>query len=508
MAAHVPARLLRTAGDDRLVALVRSGSEPAFEAIYDRHHRKILSFCRHLVGNQQEAEDAVQQTFLSAYRGLLRSDKVIILRPWLYTIARNQCVNAMRARRERTVAEPDDHLPAPDGLTDQVQRREDLRELLVDLQRLPEEQRSALVLSELDDLSHEEIGAVVGVRRDKVKALVFQAREALAGARDARAIPCGDIREQIATARGGALRRAPLRRHIAACDGCRGFRDEVSRQRRAMAAVLPVVPSAALKAGSLPWLAGGGGAAGGGAVAGGAAAVGGGSAAASGGGAAGFASVTALAGSSAAKVLAIGAVAIAGTAGGVVGVKELRAKDTPPSTAQAPSTAGARTPSANASPTGLATTPPQSTSSQGVTPERRAGKGGNTDLARERARAKRRRERAKRAKGERGRSENAPGQIAPADEDGNGSAKRGGSNAGGNGGSNAGGNGNGNGSTQRGGSNAGGNGNGNGSPASRPAPAATPPVPAPTTGGGNTNSNGNGAVNGGGAKANGTGATD
>src|SRR5215207_99326 len=423
MAAHVPARLLRTAGDDRLVALVRSGSEPAFEAIYDRHHRKILSFCRHLVGNQQEAEDAVQQTFLSAYRGLLRSDKVIILRPWLYTIARNQCVNAMRARRERTVAEPDDHLPAPDGLTDQVQRREDLRELLVDLQRLPEEQRSALVLSELDDLSHEEIGAVVGVRRDKVKALVFQAREALAGARDARAIPCGDIREQIATARGGALRRAPLRRHIAA----------------------------------------------------------------SGGGAAGFASVTALAGSSAAKVLAIGAVAIAGTAGGVVGVKELRAKDTPPSTAQAPSTAGARTPSANASPTGLATTPPQSTSSQGVTPERRAGKGGNSDLARERARAKRRRERAKRAKGERGRSENAPGQIAPADEDGNGSAKRGGSNAGGNGGSNAGGNGNGNGSTQRGGSNAGGNGNGNGSPASRPAPAATPPAPAATTGGGNTN---------------------
>src|SRR5215207_4749533 len=370
MAAHVPARLLRTAGDDRLVALVRSGSEPAFEAIYDRHHRKILSFCRHLVGNQQEAEDAVQQTFLSAYRGLLRSDKVIILRPWLYTIARNQCVNAMRARRERTVAEPDDHLPAPDGLTDQVQRREDLRELLVDLQRLPEEQRSALVLSELDDLSHEEIGAVVGVRRDKVKALVFQAREALAGARDARAIPCGDFREQIATARGGALRRAPLRRHIAACDGCRGFRDEVSRQRRAMAAVLPVVPSAALKAGSLPWLAGGGGAAGGGAVAGGAAAVGGGSAAASGGGAAGFASVTALAGSSAAKVLAIGAVAIAGTAGGVVGVKELRANDTP-SKAQAPSSqAGVRTPSANASPPGLATTPPQSPSSQGITPVR------------------------------------------------------------------------------------------------------------------------------------------
>src|SRR3954453_6010900 len=94
---HVPAHFLRTASDARLVALVRDGSEPAFEAIFDRHHRPILSFCRHLVGSRQEAEDAVQQTFLAAYRGLLRSDDPIALRPWLYTIARNNCVSALRA---------------------------------------------------------------------------------------------------------------------------------------------------------------------------------------------------------------------------------------------------------------------------------------------------------------------------------------------------------------------------------------------------------------------------
>ena len=65
---RVPARLLRLASDDRLVELARGGSEAAFEIVYDRHHRGILAFCRHMVGNQEEAEDAVQHTFMAAYR--------------------------------------------------------------------------------------------------------------------------------------------------------------------------------------------------------------------------------------------------------------------------------------------------------------------------------------------------------------------------------------------------------------------------------------------------------
>ena len=79
------------------------------------------------------------------------------------------------------------------------------------------------MLSELGDLSHDEIAEVLGVRRDKVKALVFQARESLAGWRAARETPCAEIREQLATLRGGALRRATLRRHLARCPGCRAF---------------------------------------------------------------------------------------------------------------------------------------------------------------------------------------------------------------------------------------------------------------------------------------------
>src|ERR1044071_805599 len=97
---RVPTRLLRLASDERLVERVRGGSEAAFEAIFDRHHRGILGFCRHMLGSVEEAEDAVQHTFRAAYRELVRpGDRAIQLRPWLYTIARNRCITILRGRR-------------------------------------------------------------------------------------------------------------------------------------------------------------------------------------------------------------------------------------------------------------------------------------------------------------------------------------------------------------------------------------------------------------------------
>src|SRR5690606_21972540 len=87
---------------------------------------------------------------------------------------------------------------------------------------------------------------VLAVPRQKVKALVYQARSALIAQREARDTPCEEIREQLATATGGVLRRGPLRRHLRACDGCREFRAAVAGQRVAVGALLPVAPSAAL----------------------------------------------------------------------------------------------------------------------------------------------------------------------------------------------------------------------------------------------------------------------
>jgi RNA polymerase sigma factor (sigma-70 family) len=253
-----------------LVEGVRGGSEAAFEALFDRYHRGVLGFCRHILGSVEEAEDAVQHTFLSAYRELAGSDKQVVLRPWLYTIARNRCLTMLRGRVRQSGAElvvpPTEHLAAA------VERRHDLRDLLRDVAGLPEEQRSALVLSEIGDMAHDEIADVLGCRRDKVKALVFQARSSLIASREARETPCAEIREQLANLRGGSLRRNELRRHVSECAGCREFRDEVRAQRRDLAVVLPVAPTIGLKSGVIgaalgssaaaPVVAGGGAASG------------------------------------------------------------------------------------------------------------------------------------------------------------------------------------------------------------------------------------------------------
>src|SRR5918992_5441867 len=149
-----PVRMHRFASDEHLVDRVRSGSSSAFEALFDRHHRPLLAFCRHMLGSAADAEDAVQHTFMAAYADLMRSDKPIALRPWLYSIARHRCVSMLRARRERPVAE----LPEPevDHLAAEVYTREELRATLSDIAYLPEDQRAALILAELGDASHAE----------------------------------------------------------------------------------------------------------------------------------------------------------------------------------------------------------------------------------------------------------------------------------------------------------------------------------------------------------------
>jgi RNA polymerase sigma factor (sigma-70 family) len=245
----VSARLLRVASDEKLVAAVRQGSQPAFEVVFDRHNRGILSFCRHMLGSREEAEDALQHTFMAAYKALVESDKDIQLKAWLYTIARNRCLSILRARREQP--SDDIEIASVDGLGAEVQRKVELQDLLRDLSELPEDQRAALVLSELGDLGHDEIGRVLDVPKDKVKALVFQARSSLQQSRDARETSCEEIQEMLATLSGGALRRTTLRRHVKDCGACQAFEAEVKRQRRAMAALLPVIPTIGLKENAL-----------------------------------------------------------------------------------------------------------------------------------------------------------------------------------------------------------------------------------------------------------------
>jgi RNA polymerase sigma factor (sigma-70 family) len=337
-------RLLGLASDELLVRRVRGGSEAAFATLYERHYRKLLSFCRHMLGSAEEAEDAVQQTFFNAHQDMLRDEKELHVRPWLYRIARNLCISALRARRyDLELGETE---PSLVGLSEQVANRRELRDLLRDLAGLPVEQREALVLAELHGNSHAEVAEIIGCDREKVKSLVFQARSSLIKSREAREVSCEEIRRQLSVLRGGSLRRGVIRRHLRECEGCRRFGQEVKRQRHALALVLPVIPSATLKLGAASAAAAvgiKGAAAGGSAVAGGAVAGGGGAAAGTavaGGGAAGGAlsgSLAAVAGKLGMPLLVVkGAAATAAVtivaAGGTVGVKathEIVADDPP-----------------------------------------------------------------------------------------------------------------------------------------------------------------------------------
>jgi RNA polymerase sigma factor (sigma-70 family) len=259
-------RLLALAHDERLVDQIRRGDELAFEVAFERHSPAILSFCRHMLGSREEAEDAVQQAFASAYHDLGRDDRAINLKPWLFAIARNRCLSMLRARREHTAGERE---IATAGLAEQVERRGELRDLLHDLDDLPEQQRAALLLSEVSGLAHAEIADVLGCQAHKVKALVFRARSGLIERRDARETPCEEIREQLANLRGGSLRRAGLRHHLRVCPGCTEYRAQLKRQRRMLAAVLPVIPSVGLKESVLGAIGLGGGSAAGGGLLGG-----------------------------------------------------------------------------------------------------------------------------------------------------------------------------------------------------------------------------------------------
>src|ERR671918_729878 len=188
-------RLLALAGDERLVDQVRRGNEAAFEVIFERHGPAILTFCRHMLGSREEAEDAVQHTFAAAFKDLRgREQRRIALKAWLYTIARNRCVSVLRARREHA---SELHELSTQGLSEQVEHRAELRELLADVRELPEEQRAALLLAEAAGLSHAEVAEVLGCETGSVKGLVFRARSALIEMRSARDTSCVEILEQL-----------------------------------------------------------------------------------------------------------------------------------------------------------------------------------------------------------------------------------------------------------------------------------------------------------------------
>lgn len=177
-----PARLARkpvlaTQTDVRLVDLVRAGYEPAFEAIVTRYRAALLRYVGRFL-SRERAEDAVQQSFVSAYEAMLRDDAELNLRPWLYRIAHNTALNALRDRsmRHEELHEGIDGVERPEQV---FERAQGLRDVLTAVQALPERQRDAIVLRELEGRSYGEIALKLEVSGGSVRQLLHRARHTL-----------------------------------------------------------------------------------------------------------------------------------------------------------------------------------------------------------------------------------------------------------------------------------------------------------------------------------------
>jgi RNA polymerase sigma factor (sigma-70 family) len=244
-----PSPFLRLQSDERLVGLTRRGNQGAYEVLVARYDARLLSFTRHMLGSKEDAEDVVQETFAAAYNAMLADERPINVKPWLYRIARNRSLNHLR-RHSAIGVETFDHHVAEHGATtaDKVHKREEFRQLMEDVQGLPETQRTALLLREIDALSYDQIAEAMETTVPSVKSLLVRARVSLGEAAEARKLSCEEVREELGEVAEGLRRLSPpVRRHLRECDRCAEFRKTLRDNNKALALMLPIGPLLLLK---------------------------------------------------------------------------------------------------------------------------------------------------------------------------------------------------------------------------------------------------------------------
>jgi RNA polymerase sigma factor (sigma-70 family) len=261
-----PKRLSRSA-DEHLARLIRRGNEAAFAALYERYYQRLYRYCRSMLHNDADAQDALQSTFAGAFSALSQGRRDAPMRPWLYRIAYNEAVSVLRRRRPE-VALTEAHETPGASTEELVAGRARLGLLVADLRELTERQRGALVMRELSGLSHEEIGTVFAISVGAAKQTIFEARRSLAEFAEGRAMACDDVCRAVSDGNGRVLRGRKLRAHLRECGSCAAFAAAIpsrSRDLRAIAPPLSAVAAAGLLRRSLAagsgHSAGGGGAA-------------------------------------------------------------------------------------------------------------------------------------------------------------------------------------------------------------------------------------------------------
>jgi RNA polymerase sigma factor (sigma-70 family) len=250
-AAVIPLGTARGAGptvgplsDRRLARLASKGDQRAFASIYERHHRDLFRYCRSITGNAEDAGDALQSTMAAALRALPGERREIALRAWLFRIAHNESISLVRRRRpsyELTEASA----PTAPGPHAAACTRERVAGLVADMRALPERQRGALVMRELNGLEYGEIGAALHVTGGAARQAVYEARLALTELDEGRDMACDVARRSISARDGRKLRGRRLRAHLRSCHACSDFNEQVGMRRSALQALLPPLPAAA-----------------------------------------------------------------------------------------------------------------------------------------------------------------------------------------------------------------------------------------------------------------------
>lgn len=244
------ARLL---SDDRLARRAAKGDRHAFAAIYRRYHQDLYRFCLAIVGNPQDAQDALQNTMVKALGALPGEKREIRLKPWLYRIARNEAVELLRKRRDSAPIEPELMASADGEPAEAAVLQERLRRLFVDLAQLPERQRAALVMRELAGLGFGEIGAAFDTSDAVARQTVYEARLSLRQMEEGREMSCKKVMWALSETDGRVRRRRDIQAHLRSCPKCREFRAAIAGRRRDLAAIapLPLAASAGLLQGLL-----------------------------------------------------------------------------------------------------------------------------------------------------------------------------------------------------------------------------------------------------------------
>ncbi len=180
--------------DEQVLEEALKGSEAHFSVLVDRYTPQIYRLARAITGSHSEAEDIVQETFLRIFRNLDRfSSEKANFRTWAFTIARNQSINTLASIKRKALqffGDRDEDAPEPEysynpmsaealDAETMLSMKQRFGQVDEALKKLPERQRTAILLKTQEDMSYEEIARVMSVSVSSVESLIFRGRKKL-----------------------------------------------------------------------------------------------------------------------------------------------------------------------------------------------------------------------------------------------------------------------------------------------------------------------------------------